>query len=311
VNNGDDYEVPYTYVLRVPKLKDSYRTPCPTSTAIITITNTVTPTATSTDTPTFTSTPIPQPSDTSPAIPVGTSMPTLTTVPNHTSTAAAIQTAIQQAVSATLTAAANMVTPTETPIPTATNTSLPTTTHTRLPTVTLTDTPVPPTDTVVPPTPTPMPPTNTPIQPTPTFTPEPVKLSFVVQGKTEDGVRIDIETAGTYQLEYIGNAYSPWSTDASEGNRGWATHIQVFINRPVEWGRTEYGLIGPINFDAYLGASGYYMAKDAVVVATQGRSAYLGRLNEGDYISFVIVDERGRYTDNRGQVDLTLVRISQ
>ena len=126
----------------------------------------------------------------------------------------------------------------------------------------------------------------------------------------ENGIQINIQTTGFYVLKYDGNAYSPWADDTVEGNKGWATHIQVFINRPVEWGLTEYNLIGPVNFDAYLGASGYYVMKDAAVSATQDRSVSIGHLNTTDYITFVVVDEQGRYFDNRGQVNLLLELIA-
>ena len=142
------------------------------------------------------------------------------------------------------------------------------------------------------------------------FTPEPLRLSFSVPGDMENGIQINIQTTGFYVLKYDGNAYSPWADDTVEGNKGWATHIQVFINRPVEWGLTEYNLIGPVNFDAYLGASGYYVMKDAAVSATQDRSVSIGHLNTTDYITFVVVDEQGRYFDNRGQVNLLLELIA-
>lgn len=192
------------------------------------------------------------------------------------------------------------VPPTATDIP-PTDTSMPTftlipPTNASLPAVISTDTPVPP--------------TNTP-KPTATFTPVPVKINFSVPGNIEGGTRIDISTAGFYQLGYVGNAYSPWPSDGYEGNRGWATHVQAFINRPVEWGMTSYGLIGPINFDVYLGAPDYHLAQNAAIAATRGKVASAGYLNAGDYITFVVVDERGVYSDNRGQVDLVLVLVGQ
>jgi len=123
VNNGDDYEVPYTYVLRVPKLKDSYRTPCPTSTAIVTVTNTLTPTVTSTNTPTLTSTSTPRPSD--------TPLATHTLLPTATQTS-----------SPTATSTEAPMPPTNTPLPTVTNIPVPSPTNTPIP-----PTPIPPTST--------------------------------------------------------------------------------------------------------------------------------------------------------------------
>lgn len=152
----------------------------------------------------------------------------------------------------------------------------------------------------------------TPVSPTAMPTPvTSVNKSFSVLGNLENGMRVDIPVAGTYLLEYEGNAYSGWPTDTYAGNQGWATHLQIFFNRPVEWGLTEYNLEGPVNFDAYIGAYGFYMVKDEAVAATRGKSAFLGRLDAGDYITFVVVDEKGSYLDNRGQIDLILKRIGE
>jgi len=153
VNNGDDYEVPYTYVLRVPKLKDSYRIPCATSTAIVTVTNTLTPTVTSTNTPTLTSTSTPRPSDTSESIPTDMATPAYTTMPNLTATAAVMETLVQEAVNATLTGIASLSTPT--PTSTFTQTAINT------PEPQPTDTPVP--STRIPPTVLPAAATSTPL----------------------------------------------------------------------------------------------------------------------------------------------------
>lgn len=203
---------------------------------------------------------------------------------------------------------------------TSTNTPLP---STQLPTSTLvlpTDTPLPtntpmnisvgtdvPTD-----TPTPMPnhtPTTTPTVPPPTPTPTPLVIAVTVPSNSETGVRIDVTASGWYQLKYVKGAFSPWP-EGDPDSRGWATHIQAFVNREIEWGITSFGLPGPVNFDAYIGAEGYYSTVDGAVNATSGKIANLRQLKAGDYVNLVVVDERGQYDNNRGNVEVALIRIS-
>lgn len=201
---------------------------------------------------------------------------------------------------------------TDTPLPSAqlsTSTFVPST-DTPLPTSTPVDTSVGnsvPTD-----IPTSMPthtPTTTPTDPPPTPTPTPLVIAVTVPSNNEIGVRVDMTVSGWYQLKYVKGAFSPWP-EGDPDSRGWATHIQAFVNREIEWGITSFGLPGPINFDAYIGADGYYPTIDGATNATAGKTTNLRQLDAGDYVNLVVVDERGQYDNNRGSVNVELIRIA-
>jgi hypothetical protein len=95
-----------------------------------------------------------------------------------------------------------------------------------------------PTETPVLPTPTPVPLTPMPIIPTPT--PKPVTNIIPVSSKEENGVRVNIDTTGRYEVAYWDDAYSPWLNELQEGYRGWTNILRIYVNRPVEWGMTPY-----------------------------------------------------------------------
>ena len=147
-------------------------------------------------------------------------------------------------------------------------------------------------------------------QPTATNTFEPVTSTIPVWGMEENGVRVDVSTAGVYEVGYSGDAYSAWPNEQAEGYRGWTTIVRIYVNRPVEWGLTDFGLTGPINEDAYLGPGGYYLDKSEAISSSVGDTRTL-RLQAGDYLTMVPLDEKGRYFDNQGKVDVGVMYLGQ
>jgi hypothetical protein len=172
------------------------------------------------------------------------------------------------------------------------------------PTATKTTVVEPPTATKPPPTPTGL------VLPSATVTPQPVTNVIPVWAIEENGVRVNISTSGVYKVAYVGDAYSPWPNAQYEGYQGWTTIIRIYVNRPIDWGKTEYGLIGPINPDNYLGPGGYYLDKNQAIAKSQGDSRVF-RLNAGSYLMIVTLDEKGRYNDNQGKVDIGITYLGQ
>lgn len=146
--------------------------------------------------------------------------------------------------------------------------------------------------------------------PAATSTPELVTSIIPIWGMEENGVRVEVPTAGVYEVSYFGDAYSAWPNEQAEGYRGWTTIVRIYANRPVEWGLTDYGLTGPINEDAYLGPGGYYMDKTEAISSATGDSRTL-RLQAGDYLTLVSLDQKGRYFDNQGKVDVGITYLGQ
>lgn len=137
----------------------------------------------------------------------------------------------------------------------------------------------------------------------PQFTPTPITIIVPVWASEENGVRINANTSGVYDVLYLGDAYSPWPSEQYPDYRGWTTSVKIYINRPIEWGTTEYGLEGPINEDDFLGPGGYYLNKDEAIALTRGDRRGI-RLTDGGYLTIVVLDEKGRYADSQGKVDI-------
>lgn len=139
---------------------------------------------------------------------------------------------------------------------------------------------------------------------------EPAASAISVWAIDEDGFRVDIDTSGVYRVAYLGEAYSPWPNEQYPGYRGWTNIVKIYVNRSVEWGQTDYGLIGPINEDDYLGPGGYHLDKNQAIASATGDSRTF-RLNAGDYLILVPLDEKGRYSDNQGKVDIEVAYLGQ
>ncbi len=146
--------------------------------------------------------------------------------------------------------------------------------------------------------------------PNPTSADKPAMSVVTIPGDNENGTRINVPTAGTYQLSYEGGAYSPWSADTATGYRGWTTTIRVYINKSINWGM-ENGYESPIKFDCYLGTGDFYLDKEQAISASYGFRCPPYRLNSGDYIILVPLDEKGAYTGNRDEVDIGITYLGQ
>lgn len=153
-------------------------------------------------------------------------------------------------------------------------------------------------------------PATAPILPPATDTPEPVTSVIPVWAIDENGVRVNISTSGVYKVAYLGDAYSPWPNEQYEGYRGWSNIVRIYVNRSVEWGQTDYSLVGPTNQDDFLGPGGYYLDKKQAIASATGDSRTF-RLNAGDYLILVPLDEKGRYNDNQGKVDIGITYLGQ
>lgn len=144
--------------------------------------------------------------------------------------------------------------------------------------------------------------------PQPSPTAEPITTS--VWANEENGIQVDVNEPGMYNVAYIDDAYSPWPNAQYPDYRGWTTILRVYVNRPIEWGTTDYGLVGPINFDGFLGPGGYHLDKNEAIALSKGDSRNF-RLNAGEYLILVTLDERGRYSDNQGKVDVEITYLGQ
>lgn len=130
-------------------------------------------------------------------------------------------------------------------------------------------------------------------------------FKFSIEGFEENGIQVNFEQSGLFNISYDGEAYSPWPNDNHPDNRGWFTGFMIYVNRPIEWGTTEYGLDSPVNEDYYVGAGDYNLSKESTVQISQGARVQV-RVDAGDYITIALIDERGQYGDNRGRIDISI-----
>ncbi len=144
--------------------------------------------------------------------------------------------------------------------------------------------------------------------PVATSTPEPIVNVVGIPGYAEQGVQVNIPASGTYRVLYVGDAYSPWPSENEAGYRGWTSMLNVYLNRAVEWGTTDFGLEGPINQDYFIGPGEYLPSVEEVEAHAEGYYITLD-LNAGDYLILIPIDEREQFSDNRGQVDIGIMLV--
>lgn len=141
-----------------------------------------------------------------------------------------------------------------------------------------------------------------------TSTPPPESRVISIDGFEENGVRLNFEEPGLYDIAYLDGAYSPWPNDSHPDNRGWSVSFMIFVNDNVRWGTTEFGLPGPVDEDYYVGPGGYYPSQEEAMVIGQGSRQQI-RVSEGDFATIAVVDEQDRYGDNRGMLTIQVTWI--
>lgn len=83
--------------------------------------------------------------------------------------------------------------------------------------------------------------------------------------------------------------------------------MHIYKNRPVEWG-SRLDLIEPVNPDHFVG-EWEKPSKNEAESGAVGMNFPVD-LQSGDYLIFMPVDEQASYSDNRGEVVLSIELIS-
>lgn len=143
-------------------------------------------------------------------------------------------------------------------------------------------------------------------------TPTPIEVEMLtVLGSVETGEPFPVEMSGVggYLITVESGAYSPWPSDDHPGNQGWLTMLYVYKTRDVEWDIRESGLEGPVNPDYEIGDGEPQLKREDAERSARGMRITV-ELQGGDYLTFVPLDERAFYYDNRGDVILSIRRVS-
>jgi hypothetical protein len=149
-----------------------------------------------------------------------------------------------------------------------------------------------------------------------TVTPTATGESLRVFPYKEDGEVFRPKAAGQYQVTITGGAYSFLPSEGFEGPgvKSWRSRLFAYRNGPVIWAtRSGSGPVGPVGFDFAIG--------NGDLKATRGEAEKLAKgmafiipfsLKEGDFLTFVAIDEKGKYDKpgiNMGEVDLSFTLI--
>lgn len=138
--------------------------------------------------------------------------------------------------------------------------------------------------------------------------PLPTPFPLRVPGNAETGVPFRISEAGSYEIHIESGAYSTWPVDSSAA-KPWRSILFVYVNRPIQWG-TPPGQsdIEPVNPDySSLGQWQDVSGQTQQSMETASRGSSLSAVfRAGDVLTFVPIDERGAYNDNRGVVQLVI-----
>ena len=133
-----------------------------------------------------------------------------------------------------------------------------------------------------------------------------VDIALEVDSTNSEGVRFVAPETGSYTLTFIEGAYNYWETDdPAVGFLGWRTRIDLYINRPVDWGgRDEWGP-HPTNSDDGVGPIEYSPTWEDAEAAGQGSSVSV-LLNKNDYVIMIVSDASDYYYDNSGTVKIRI-----
>jgi hypothetical protein len=132
----------------------------------------------------------------------------------------------------------------------------------------------------------------------------PVDLELNVDSSDADGAKFVASESGFYKISVVGGAYCYMAEDEPEF-QGWRTRIELYLNKPVEWGDPGEWGAHPINQDAAIGTVEYYTTYAEAQAAGQGSSA-TSYLERNDYVIAIVFDGSDYYSDNSGMVKTSI-----
>ena len=134
---------------------------------------------------------------------------------------------------------------------------------------------------------------------------------IIISGTSVNGLKYIISENGKYRFEVkSGSIQIDPYPDKVIGGSGWTTSINIYKNKPIERGTTEFQNL--INSDYTVGGNDENLTEEAA--ASQGKGKYIDiRLSTGDYLIFVVNDggfcgDSDCYWDNFGSVTLAVYR---
>jgi len=138
---------------------------------------------------------------------------------------------------------------------------------------------------------------------------EPIEVELEVDSTNPEGVKFIAPESGSYTLTIVGGAYHYWGiVDPAQGFKGWRTLIDLYINRPIDWGIPDEWGLHPVNSDRTIGLGDYYSTFQEAQAAGWGSSLVI-HLDKNDYIITIvsmIESDPDYYFDNTGAVKIRI-----
>jgi hypothetical protein len=129
--------------------------------------------------------------------------------------------------------------------------------------------------------------------------------TLYARANAQEGTRYNVTESGRYSFLIEGGAYST----GPGGSSGWLTQVWIFKNRAVQWYEVEANPPA-VNADGRVGSTATHSTAEEAEAAGVGSSLSM-ELAAGDYLLFVVPDNRGWFGDNPGGVSFTVRKAAQ
>ena len=123
-----------------------------------------------------------------------------------------------------------------------------------------------------------------------------------------DGVEYEIQQDGTYVVEILSGAYSPWIDNAVKEGQ-WRAFAYIYKNRAVTRGDDSWGHNVPIHPDFTVGCVADPYLQSKAEQCGRGKKSGEMVLRRGDRLRFVAMDEGASYSENREGLLLKITMI--
>ena len=134
-----------------------------------------------------------------------------------------------------------------------------------------------------------------------------VDIELEVNSTNPEGVKFVAPQSGSYKITIVGGAFCYLPQDVKEWAMygGWLTELNLYINRPVEWGAPDEWGQHPVNSDGTVGSEERYATFAEAEATGQGLSVTVD-LDKDGYVIVLVSDGSDFYIDNIGTVKIRI-----
>jgi hypothetical protein len=145
--------------------------------------------------------------------------------------------------------------------------------------------------------------------PPPVRAPAALPVSTVyIPGTDVQGVIFSPSESGIYRFTITGGAFSQWPDD-DDPRSFWASAIYIFNNSPPRWVYAPKDGHYVLDGEYYVGAAGLYHASSSAAEAAGVGQIVDIPIDAGNYVSMLVPDYQDRYSENRGGMTVSIVKL--